>query len=193
MNYQEKVKLFQETAGEDFTKGLTPLREALLREEIAELEEAIKNDDRVEILDALCDIKYVNDGNANYTDSKLDDSFEEVYYGWVGEDVNLLLDELKEIDLEYFHSINGAVYDLAFAFNFTLKNFKTALDRVHESNMSKFCNTREEAEETVVNYNENYVDSYYKQVGNKYVIYRTSDNKVLKSKYYHRVDLTDLI
>lgn len=35
---------------------------ALLREELLELEEAVVKDDKVEILDALCDLQYVLDG-----------------------------------------------------------------------------------------------------------------------------------
>lgn len=200
MNYQEKVLEFQKTAGEDFTKGLTPLREALLKEEIAELEEAIANDDRVEILDALCDIKYVNDGNANLIKEEVDDTWEEDnYYLCEGYSDKVKLNQIKQTfkNLQHYpditYRVNAYVFDLAYFFNFTLENFKTALDRVHASNMSKFCNTEQEAVESVISYKEQGIDVYSKQVGDKWVIYRLSDNKVLKSKYYHRVDLTDLI
>lgn len=194
MNYQEKVRDFQIAGGEDLNSGLTPLREALLKEEIQELEDAIKANDRVEMLDALCDIKYVNDGNANllgveqYSGSEFEDYFH--------------LGALNSYE-SYIGCINNTLYDpsivdwnlskLLNLFNFTLENFKTALDRVHLSNMSKFCNTEQEAIETNEKYSCIHIGTYYKQNGNKWVIYRLSDNKILKSKYYTPVDLKDLI
>lgn len=194
MNYQEKVLEFQVTAGEDFTKGLTPLREELLREEIAELEEAIKNNDRVEILDALCDIIYVALGTCNV--SNVNHKFyDDDYYDPLYITHERTVQQLKEYSNEDYciSSVVTCCYELANLFNFTLDNFKTALDRVHASNMSKFCNTEQEAVESVISYKEQGIDVYSKQVGYKWVIYRLSDNKVLKSKYYHRVDLTDLV
>lgn len=190
MNYQLKVLEFQKTAGEDFSKGLTPLREALLREEISELEEAIKANDRVEILDALCDIKYVNDGNANLLGvEQVDHVFEYLY----NDEYDSISSNIIDLKFGEVNNVNMAVYELANLFKFSLENFKTALDRVHASNMSKFCNTEQEAVESVISYKEQGIDVYSKQVGDKWVIYRLSDNKVLKSKYYHRVDLTDLV
>jgi SpoVK/Ycf46/Vps4 family AAA+-type ATPase len=64
--------------------------------------------------------------------------------------------------------------------------------KIHESNMSKFCKTEEEAIETVENYTKNSVETYYKKNPNTnlYVVYRKSDNKVLKSINYTPVDLS---
>ena len=44
------------------SKERSTLRVALLAEELKELEEAIKNDDLVEVADALCDLQYVLSG-----------------------------------------------------------------------------------------------------------------------------------
>jgi hypothetical protein len=68
-----------------------------------------------------------------------------------------------------------------------------AFNRVHVSNMSKFCKTEQEAIDTVASYKEKGTDTYYNQVNELYVVYRTLDNKVLKSINYSKVDLKDLV
>ena len=61
---------------------------------------------------------------------------------------------------------------------------------VQASNLSKACNTEEEAIETVkVRSNEQGTDCHYEQVGNKYVVYRSHDRKVMKSINYFKPDL----
>lgn len=195
MNYQSKVLEFQQKGGEDFSKGLTPLRESLLKEEIAELEQAVKDNNRVEILDALCDIKYVNDGNANIDNCQ---QWDDAYFRGYGShlfDSNEIamdsyLDQFKEDNLTYIDDINDAVIMLSYLFGFTLENFKTALDRVHESNMSKFPKTEQEAIDSVQAYKDKGIDTLYTDT---FVIKRTSDGKILKSKYYHAVELSDLV
>ena len=61
---------------------------------------------------------------------------------------------------------------------------------VQASNLSKACNTEEEAIETVkVRSNEQGTDCHYEQVGDKYVVYRSHDRKVMKSINYFKPDL----
>ena len=56
--------------------------------------------------------------------------------------------------------------------------------------MSKSCETIEEAEETVkVRSEEKGHDCHWKQVGDRYVVYRSSDRKVMKSINYFAPDL----
>ena len=73
------------------------------------------------------------------------------------------------------------------------KNSKTDFDIVQNSNMSKFCNTEEEATKTVLSYQERYkkglvpYDSPYKHYlhsENKWVVKNRSTGKILKSINY---------
>ena len=66
-----------------------------------------------------------------------------------------------------------------------------AYQEVQASNMSKSCETVEEAEKTVkVRSEEKGHPCHYKQVGDRYVVYRSSDNKVMKSVDYFAPDLS---
>jgi len=61
---------------------------------------------------------------------------------------------------------------------------------VQASNISKACGTEEEAEKTVqVRSEEQGEVCHYEQVGDKYVVYRSRDRKVMKSINYFRPDL----
>ena len=61
-----------------------------------------------------------------------------------------------------------------------------AYQEVQASNMSKSCDTEEEAKETVrVRSEEKKHKCHYEKVGDRYVVYRSSDRKVMKSiKYF---------
>ena len=66
-----------------------------------------------------------------------------------------------------------------------------AYQEVQASNMSKSCATEEEAIETVkVRSKEKGHDCHYEKVGDRWVAYRSSDNKVMKSINYFRPNLT---
>ena len=61
---------------------------------------------------------------------------------------------------------------------------------VQASNLSKACGTQEEAEETVkVRSKEQDEVCHWEQVGDKYVVYRSRDRKVMKNINYFRPDL----
>ena len=111
-------------------------RMELIREEMRELEEAVKNKDMTETIDALTDILYVTLGMGFSLDIDLDKSF-------------------------------------------TI---------VHKSNMSKMCDTEEQAIKTVEWYktNDSRYDSpaYRKNKSGKYIVYNESTRKILKSIDY---------
>lgn len=65
-----------------------------------------------------------------------------------------------------------------------------AYAEVQSSNMSKSCSTEEEAIETVKVRTEQYGPCHYDKVGDRYVVYRTADNKVMKSINYFPPNLT---
>ncbi len=94
-------------------------------------------------------------------------------------------------DIQYIN--NGTVLETGFRFD-----FDNAFNDVHESNMSKACSTPEEAVLTVEKYHKEGIETYFKEYHfqcngyrpiSKYIVFRTSDNKVLKSINYKKVDL----
>ncbi|MEB0260332.1 MULTISPECIES: nucleoside triphosphate pyrophosphohydrolase family protein [unclassified Mucilaginibacter] len=120
------------------------LRVALLAEEVRELQEAIADNNLVEIADALCDIQYV---------------------------------------------LAGAILEFGLG-----DKFKALFDEVHRSNMSKACNTIEEANETIAHYlKKDGSEAHYKEEEEKFLVFRTADNKTLKSINYSPADLKGLL
>ena len=81
----ESVKKFMETFGQEIrekasfpNEKIVSLRCDLIREELDELQEAIKNKDIKEVADALTDILYVTYGAGHAFGINLDQCFEEV-------------------------------------------------------------------------------------------------------------------
>ena len=118
--------------------------------------------------------------------------------------VNLLQEELNELseaiknkdlveiadalcDLQYV--LSGSVLEFGLS-----EKFDQLFDDVQRSNMSKACETMQEAIETILHYKKTQgFESIYKKVDNKFVVYRLSDNKVLKSINYSPTDLKKII
>ena len=125
------------------SKERCELRVSLLQEELNELQQAIADNDIVEIADALCDLQYV---------------------------------------------LSGAVLELK-----KKKKFVELFNEVQRSNMSKACSTQQEADETIEFYKEKGQDAYSEVSGDKINVHRTSDNKVLKNKYYSPADLKTIL
>ena len=80
-----KVKKFMKTFGQEVlaspkfpNKKIIQLRINLIKEELNELEEAVENDDLLEVADALTDILYVTYGAGHAFGINLDGCFEEV-------------------------------------------------------------------------------------------------------------------
>jgi hypothetical protein len=60
--------------------------------------------------------------------------------------------------------------------------------------MSKACSSIQEAIETISYYKKkDGTESMYKQVGDKWIVYRMSDNKILKSVNYSPANLKKII
>ena len=65
-----------------------------------------------------------------------------------------------------------------------------AYQEVQASNLSKACQTEEDAKETVIQRSsEQGEECHYEKVGDYYVVYRTRDRKVMKNVKYFRPDL----
>lgn len=127
----------------EITKNRIELRIELLREELKELEEALNNDDKVETLDALCDLQYV---------------------------------------------LSGAILE------FGMQDiFLKAFNNVHQSNMSKACKNEQELEDTVKYYTDKGIEIEIKEKNNKFLVYRKSDNKVLKNFHYKKCNMNQFL
>lgn len=126
------------------SKERAQLRIELLSEELKELQQAVDDNNLVEIADALCDLQYV---------------------------------------------LSGAVLEFGLG-----QKFKELFDEVHRSNMSKACKTVDEANQTIEHYrNTANVESHYKEIDGLYLVYRTADNKTLKSINYSPANLSDIV
>ena len=85
MSNFQSVKLFMETFGQEVksrsefpSERITKLRHNLIKEELDEFEEAVKNKDLKEVADSLTDILYVTYGAGHAFGINLDECFEEV-------------------------------------------------------------------------------------------------------------------
>jgi predicted HAD superfamily Cof-like phosphohydrolase len=118
--------------------------------------------------------------------------------------VNLLQEELNELkqaiedndiieiadalcDLQYV--LSGAVLEFGLG-----EKFADLFNEVQRSNMSKACNSMQEAIETLSHYKQkDGTEGFYKEINGKWVVYRNGDNKVLKSVNYSPTDLKKII
>ena len=97
-------------------------------------------------------------------------------------------DDLVEVadafcDIQYV--LSGAILEFGLG-----DKFDSLFSEVQRSNMSKACKTLEEATATQEKYKrEQGVNSYVKQVGDDYLVYRETDSKVLKSINYSPADI----
>ena len=122
------------------SKERCDLRISLLAEELKELQQAVDDNNLVEVADALCDLQYV---------------------------------------------LAGAILEFGLG-----EKFKELFDEVHRSNMSKACKTVEEADDTIDHYkNTANTESYHKEIDGLFLVYRSADNKTLKSVNYSPADL----
>src|SRR5579872_6294534 len=126
------------------SKERCALRISLLAEELKELQQAVDDNNLVEVADALCDIQYV---------------------------------------------LSGAILEFGLG-----KKFKDLFEEVQRSNMSKACATEQEAMDTVSFYRTNKdTECYYREESGRWLVYRKSDNKTIKSINYSPVDLKKIV
>jgi predicted HAD superfamily Cof-like phosphohydrolase len=126
------------------SKERCDLRISLLAEELKELQQAVDDNNLVEVADALCDLQYV---------------------------------------------LAGAILEFGLG-----EKFKELFDEVHRSNMSKACKSVEEANLTIGHYkNTTNTESHHKEIDGLFLVYRTADNKTLKSVNYSPADLGGIL
>ena len=112
--------------------------------------------------------------------------------------VNLIAEELEELRHAIKHKdlveIADALCDIQYVLSgavleFGLGNkFKALFDEVQRSNMSKTCKSLEEAKAT----QQHYLDRDGTE-GDVWLVYRSSDNKTLKSVHYSPADLEKIL
>ena len=118
--------------------------------------------------------------------------------------INLLQEELDELkdaiaqkditavadalsDLQYV--LSGAILEFGLA-----AKFKALFEEVQRSNMSKVCEDMITAEETIIFYQQkDGTQGYIQDRHSGYLVYRTSDQKVLKSVRYSPADLERIL
>jgi len=114
--------------------------------------------------------------------------------------VALIAEELKELEVAILQKdiveIADALCDIQYVLSGAIlefglgEKFKTLFEEVQRSNMSKACSSEAEALATVEHYKQkDGTDCYYREEGGKWLIYRQSDNKTLKSINYSPADL----
>jgi predicted HAD superfamily Cof-like phosphohydrolase len=90
-------------------------------------------------------------------------------------------------DIQYV--LSGAVLEFGLG-----EKFRELFDEVQRSNMSKSCASENEAEATVKYYKEERgMDCFYRKVDGHYLVYRSDDNKTLKSINYSPADLKSIL
>lgn len=118
--------------------------------------------------------------------------------------VSLIAEELKElqeaIDDKDLVEIADALCDIQYVLSGAIlefgmgDKFKELFEEVQRSNMSKACETEEEAKQTVAHYNDKKnTEAYYEERDGKWLVYRKGDNKTLKSINYSPADLKSII
>ena len=118
--------------------------------------------------------------------------------------VSLIAEELEELkeaiaendmveiadafcDIQYV--LAGAVLEFGLG-----EQFADLFNEVQRSNMSKACNSVEEAEATINHYLEkDGTEAYFKEEDGKFLVYRKGDNKTLKSVNYSPVDIKGML
>ncbi len=118
--------------------------------------------------------------------------------------VSLIAEELRELeeaiqakdlvevadalcDIQYV--LSGAVLEFGLG-----DTFVELFNEVQRSNMSKACHTEEEAQKTVDYYKkERDTNAYYKEQDGKFLVYRTEDDKTLKSINYSPANLSKIL
>lgn len=115
----------------------------------------------------------------------------------IAEELRELEDAIKDKDItevadalcDIQYVLSGAILEFGLG-----EKFKPLFEEVQRSNMSKACKTEKEAIDTVAFYKaKDNTDCYYREEGGRWLVYRKSDNKTIKSVNYSPADLTKIL
>lgn len=100
------------------------------------------------------------------------------------------VDKKEELDAlcDIQYVLSGAILALGHH-----NNFDEAFDEVHSSNMSKMCNSLSEVEDTINFYKNKDVEGYAIQKGDRWIVLRVGDDKVLKNFHYTEAQLEKFV
>jgi predicted HAD superfamily Cof-like phosphohydrolase len=118
--------------------------------------------------------------------------------------VALIAEELKELEVAILEkdivSVADALCDIQYVLSGAIlefglgEKFAALFEEVQRSNMSKACATLEEANETIEFYRrKDGTECHARQEDGKWLVYRTSDNKTIKSVHYSPADLDRIV
>lgn len=118
--------------------------------------------------------------------------------------VALLAEELKELEVAILErdivEVADALCDIQYVLSGAIlefglgEKFSELFEEVQRSNMSKACNTEDEAKATVEFYKKkDNTECYYKEEGGRWLVYRKSDNKTIKSVNYSPANLAKIV
>jgi predicted HAD superfamily Cof-like phosphohydrolase len=118
--------------------------------------------------------------------------------------VALIAEELKELEVAILEKdiveVADALCDIQYVLSGAIlefglgEKFSALFEEVQRSNMSKVCASEEEAKQTVEHYlKKDGTECYYLKEGDKFLVYRKSDNKTIKSIRYSPANLQKII
>jgi len=118
--------------------------------------------------------------------------------------VALIAEELKELEVAILEKdiveVADALCDIQYVLSGAIlefglgDKFKALFEEVQRSNMSKACENEEEAKATVAHYlKKDGTECYYKEAEGKWLVYRKSDNKTIKSVNYSPANLAGIL
>ncbi len=118
--------------------------------------------------------------------------------------VALLAEELKELEVAILQKdiveIADALSDIQYVLSGAIlefglgDKFSALFEEVQRSNMSKACVSEDEAKATVEFYKKkDGTECYYREEAGKWLVYRKSDNKTIKSINYSPADLQGIL
>lgn len=118
--------------------------------------------------------------------------------------VALIAEELKELEAAIAQKdiveIADALADIQYVLSGAIlefglgEKFNALFEEVQRSNMSKACKSEDEAKATVEHYRKkDGTECMYKEEGGKWLVYRKSDNKTIKSINYSPANLQGVL
>jgi predicted HAD superfamily Cof-like phosphohydrolase len=115
----------------------------------------------------------------------LQEELDELKQAIADKDITAVADALS--DLQYV--LSGAILEFGLGYK-----FKDLFEEVQRSNMSKVCEDYSTAEETVAFYMEkDGTQGFIRESHSGFLVYRTTDKKVLKSVRYSPADLEKIL
>ena len=169
------------------TDFLRKQRLDLIHEEICEYEDAKKKGDRLEMLDALCDIMYVVLGSHITFGIPLEINNNE-------DDLSSLTDDLTHGDkTSMYMYLNYITYAVIYKATILNVEFKKAFTEVHRSNMSKSCGSIDEVYATMAQHKYKDIDYNYVTKEGRWFIHRKDNGKLIKSIAYSKAELAKYI